>query len=418
MTTVHDEEQILNDVEEAEESFLEVYIRFNADSDKDYCFQLKLTTTFKDLLNIFNMLPLALRPSVFYNRMPLGFKVSTSPGYLTEDGNFLFDANAEKIVKSVPQDEEVSKHCWPGQLILPIWEFNSFGYYAFVAFLLTWLYTDLPDFISPTPGICLTNQVAHAMIWALKYFGYTNLAVKLQRDLFEESSVTAQCFYFAFHLFKCFAIFVSLYFGIFNPIKLFRLTPGSVKLKITREELLSIGWTGTAKADINDYRDYYRDYKIKEHGGMVSAHRAGLFSKLGNLGTQLGEGEGYNTPIDQKLTLKDDLEGSKLVLNYEYFTQLGLTFAMYIQDKEGQELVDCIKQYRRYGLLHANKKLKDIVAHRKLLQPPSDNAQLILENERLERKAATQRWARGEFDKKPSDEAANPDKSIELEKVE
>lgn len=411
MATLHNEEQILNDVEEAEESFLDIYIRFNADSDKDYCFQVKLTTTFKDLLKIFSTLPIALRPSVFYNPMPLGFRVSTSPGYLTEDGNFLFDEKAEKIYKSVPQNEEISKHCWPGQLILPIWEFNSFGYYAFVAFLLTWLYTDLPDFISPTPGICLTNQVARGLIWALKYFDYPNLAVKLENDLFEDASVYAQCFYFAFHLFKCFALWVSLYFGVFNPIKLFRITPGSVKLKVTREELLEVGWTGTAKSDINDYRDYYREYKIKEYGGMVSAHRAGLFSQLGSLGTQLGEGEGYNTPIDQKLTLEDDLKGPKLVLNYEYFTQLGITFTMYIQDKEGQELVDCIKQYRRYGLLHSNKKIKEIVAHRKLLQPPSDNAKEIIESERLERKAATQRWAHGDFDKKT-------DESIDVEKVD
>lgn len=411
MATAHDEEKILNDVEESEELFFDIYIRFNGDSEKDYCFQVKLTTTFRDLYKIFDTLPIALRPLIFYDAAPIGFKVSTAPGYLTEDGNFLFDEQADQITKNVPQDEAISKHCWPGQLVLPVWQFNLFSFYMFVTALLVWLYTDLPDFISPTPGICLTNQVGRAIVWLATELDFPSIALSFAEDLSEPTSVYGGLLFFGFHVFKCLAIFFILYFGAFNPIKVWRFGPKSVKLNVTRDELIELGWTGSRKADIHEYRDYYREYKIQEHGGMVGAHKAGVFSQLTNLGCKLGMGEGYKTPIDHKLTLKDDLEGDKLVLNYEYFTQLGITFTMFIQDKDGKDLTDCIKQYRRYGLVHSNLKIKEIVAHRKLLAPAPDN-QLVLDTERMEREASAMRWAQGDLKSDPVLGGTDPDTQV------
>ncbi|KAK6461982.1 glucose signaling factor 2 [Scheffersomyces coipomensis] len=366
--------------------YFDIYIRFNDDMEKDYCFQIKTTTVFKDLYQIFKTLPIALRPSVFYESEPIGFKVCTSPGYLTEDGNFLFDYNATKFQRSIPSiNSLVSDHVWPGQLILPIWKFNYFNFYSLISFLVTWLYTDLPDFISPTPGICLTNQATKGLSWLALYFNQAKLSNMLIEDINSPVSVMGQIIFFVVHIFKVLIIFALLYTGTFNPIKIFRISNRNIKLEITKEELVELGWTGTRKATPDEYKDYYREYKIKEHGGMIAAHKAGLFENLKNLGCLLEEGEGYNTPIDTKVTLDDllkdveknsevDEDGDevlsdfKLSISYEYFAQLGSVFTKFIDDKEGTELNDYIKQYRRYGLLFSNDTVKNIVKRRKAIQ--------------------------------------------------
>ncbi|KAI5955702.1 GSF2 [Candida jiufengensis] len=397
------EQQIKKDQELSQESediaFLDVYIRFNEDNEKDYCFQINTKTTFKDLYKIFNTLPISLRPSIFYESKPIGFKKSTSPGYLTEDGNFLFDEEATKITSSIiPQEELINNHVWPGQLILPVWEFNYFSYYSVISLLLVWLYTDLPDFISPTPGICLTNQFTKGLASIATSFGYPNLSDILLKDLNDEVSIPLQCIFFAFHLIKCFFIFGFLYTGVFNPIKIWRFG-SSVKLDVSKDELIKLGWTGTKKATIDEYKDYYRDYKIQQHGGMIPAHQAGLFKTIRHLGIELKQGEGYNTELTKStmLTTMNDLieeseknpETFKLKLNYEWFAELGLVFAQLSENKEGKELSDLIKQFRRYGLLTTTSKITKIIKERKerdidlSLDPPekvNELTELLKEN--------------------------------------
>lgn len=366
-----EDEKLLNDVSESEATgFLDIYIRFNEDLEKDYCFQIKSSTTFEDLFKIFDTLPIALRPNIFHNTKPIGFKISTSPGYLTEDGYFLFDYEAGKMSKTVKDlSSKVSDHVWPGQLLLPIWESNDFGYYAFVSLLLVWLYTDLPDFISPTPGICLTNYASKVLSRLALAFGHVKLSHALIDDINEPVSITAQIIFFVFHTLKCLIIFGVLYTGMFNPIKFFRFGSSGVKLNITKEELIELGWTGSRKATPDDYKEYYRDYKIKEFGGMVPAHQSGLFDTLKNLGCYLGYGEGFNTPLDNKQTVQELLktEPFKLTLNYEYIAQLGLSFAAVIDGKLDAEVNEFVKQYRRYGLLHGNKIAKEVLSKRKQL---------------------------------------------------
>lgn len=358
------DEQILDDVEEVEHSYMEIYVRFNDDLDKDYCFQIKTTTTFKDLFKIFSSLPIALRPNLFYNSKPTGFDVCTSPGYLTEDGSILFDYETEKYKKPIKDlNSKVSDHVWPGQLILPKWEFNSFGFYAFISFLLVWLYTDLPDFISPTPGICLTNYVSKGLANIAIYFDQPKYADALLGDVLDPPTVTAQVIFFIFHLFKCLALFAILHFGIFNPLKLLRFARGQVKLEISREELLDLGWTGSKKGSSDDYKEFYRDYKIKQYGSMVAAHQAGLFDRLKTLGVYLGEGEGFNTPVNKEKV--EEIQDGKVRLSYEYLEKIGDAFITSIEGKEGNALTDCVKMYRRYGLLEGSEALKEIVAERK-----------------------------------------------------
>ncbi|KAG8204233.1 hypothetical protein GWM34_00020, partial [Candida africana] len=358
---------------DSEVGYLDIYLRFNDDMEKDYCFQVKTTTVFKDLYKVFRTLPISLRPSVFYHAQPIGFKKSVSPGYLTQDGNFIFDEDSQKQAVSVNDNDLINETVWPGQLILPVWQFNDFGFYSFLTFLACWLYTDLPDFISPTPGICLTNQMTKLMAWVLVQFGKDRFAETLLADLYDTVSVGAQCVFFGFHIIKCLFIFGFLYTGVFNPMRVFRLTPRSVKLDVTKEELVKLGWTGTRKATIDEYKEYYREFKINQHGGMIQAHRAGLFNTLRNLGVQLESGEGYNTPLteENKLrTMRQIVEDAKkpdfkLKLSYEYFAELGYVFATNAENKEGSELAQLIKQYRRYGLLVSDQRIKTVVRARK-----------------------------------------------------
>ena len=104
---VDDDDDVTTDANEEEIAFLDVYVRFNQDSERDYCFQINTKTTFGDLFKIFETLPIALRPSVFYHTQPIGFQKSTAPGYLTEDGNFLFEDDAAKQVSSIIPKEEL-----------------------------------------------------------------------------------------------------------------------------------------------------------------------------------------------------------------------------------------------------------------------------------------------------------------------
>lgn len=368
------DEKLMDDVTESETGYLEIYIRFNDDFDKDYCFQVKSTDTFKDLNRIFTELPIALRPSVFHLTIPVGYKVSTSPGYLTEDGSLLFDYDTDKkkFAKVVSLNSKISDECWPGQLIIPIWELKTFWFYSFVSFLLVWLYTDLPDYISPTPGICFTNQVSYGLIRLAQYFDQEKWASAIINDLLEPVSVPVQFLFFFLHFLKCAMVFMILWTGAFNPVGArIPFVTSSVRtlLDVTREELLAIGWTGSRRASPDEYKDFYREYKIKEHGGLVPAHKAGVFEKLKKLGVFLGEGEGFNTPLDNKssTSVKDLLnkKDAKFGLSYEYLALLGEFFEKYSNENEDLKIQDLVKQYRRYGILHSNETIKKIVENRK-----------------------------------------------------
>lgn len=345
---------------------LEVYLRFNDDMEKDYCFQITTSTTFKNLFKVFETLPISLRPNVFYNQRPVGFVVSTAPGYLTEDGALLFsyETNQKKYQKRVGLDEKIAKHCWPGQLIMPDWEFNSFDYYSFLTFLMVWLYTDLPDFISPTPGICLTNQMSSIVAFFASRFGYEAIAETVLNDVRDPVNVGAQCVFFFFHLIKVLALYFAVWSGMVNPTKVFRNPFAPGPKQITKEELIELGWTGSKRANPDEYKEFYRNYKIKEHGGMVPAHQAGLFTKLKNLGVFLGDGEGFNTPVDASNKLSDISE-DKFVLSYGLFVKLGEYFESYIKDKLVEEVNGAIKEFRRYGLLHCGEEVQEMVEKRK-----------------------------------------------------
>lgn len=351
---------------ESDAAALEVYLRFNDDMEKDYCFQITTSTEFRDLFKVFDTLPISLRPNVFFEPRPKGFVVSTAPGYLTEDGALLFsyETGLQKYQKRVSLDDKIAKHCWPGQLVMPEWEFNSFGFYSFLTFLMVWLYTDLPDFISPTPGICLTNQVSNLAAFIARKVGYAHVAEIVLKDVQEPVNIGAQCVFFFFHVVKVLVLYFVVWSGMFNPTKVFRVRFLQKPKQVTKEILIELGWTGSKRANADEYKEFYRTYKIKELGGMVPAHQAGLFTKLKNLGVFLGDGEGFNTPVSPENKFADASE-DKFVLSYEYFVKLGEYFEDYIKDKSVEEVNEAIKQFRRFGLLHSSEQISEVVQKRK-----------------------------------------------------
>lgn len=350
--------------EEVAESYIECYVRFNDDLEKDYCFQFKSTTKFNELFKIFNTLPISLRPSVFYSSKPKGFKISTSPGYLTEDGGLLFDYDAtkEKYLKNVDLNDEIGESIWPGQLIVPVWEHNDFAFYGFVTFLICWLYTDLPDFISPTPGICLTNQISKLASYVLHYFGKHSLAESFVDDLNADIGIVPQIVFFVFHIIKVGVIYLFLYLGLFNPIKIVKFMGPPAPKEITKEQLLELGWTGSKRATIDEYKEFYRDYRIKSYKSMVEAHQDGLFERLKTVGIPLTDGEGYNTPLDSKYSIKDIIDKKKLVLSFPYLRKLEELFLEHLKTADVNEAG---KQFRKFGLLKSDDEIKNIVAIRK-----------------------------------------------------
>ena len=79
--------------------------------------------------------------------------------------------------------------------------------------LACWLYTDLPDFISPTPGICLTNQMTKLMAWVLVQFGKDRFAETLLADLYD-TVVWVLNVYFWISYYQVFVHIWVLYTGV------------------------------------------------------------------------------------------------------------------------------------------------------------------------------------------------------------
>ncbi|KAG7704065.1 hypothetical protein KL948_004784 [Ogataea haglerorum] len=348
---------------EKQEYAQDVYIRMNLDEDKDYCFEVKKTQTFKDLFQIFETLPLALCPSIFYNRVPKGFMVSRCPGELTAEGGLLFgrDADKPKWLTRVSNDDLIVSKVWPGQLLLPIWEEKTFLTYSIYAALLTWLYTDLPDFISPTPGIALTTWVCKAVCYLVEKFYDAGFAEYLRGELLFESGKVLQCVFFFFNVLKVLIIFGSLKFGVVNPYSLTSKPPA-----ITKEDLIRIGWTGSRKVSVEVFKGDYRNHCIEKAGGVMAAYKDGILTKLSDTTLALEEGEGFNTPLDTKgkLTLKDLEEQDKFFLTLDFIVAQEKFFHEQHADLDETEFAKAFKKFRNYGPFETSPQIKRIVEKR------------------------------------------------------
>ncbi|KAH3671513.1 hypothetical protein OGAPHI_000216 [Ogataea philodendri] len=342
---------------------LDVYIRMNLDDERDYCFEVKETDTFRDLLKIFETLPLTLNPSLFYNRVPIGFKISRCPGILTMEGGLLFGREAadDKWLTTAPNDALVVSKVWPGQLLHPIWEERTFLKYSITAALLTWLYTDLPDFVSPTPGIGFTTILCKATCNLLEKYYSADFADHLRGELLSESTVLVQCVFFALNFFKVLIVYFALYFGAINPYSFTEKAP-----QVTREDLVAIGWTGAKKATLENFRESYRSYRIDQAGGVLKAHQAGLLTKLSTTTVTLGPEEGFNTPLDLmgKITLQQLEKQDKFQLSLDLLNAQEKLVHDELKDLDDKEFTLRYKKFRSLGPFKTTPEIEKIVQHR------------------------------------------------------
>lgn len=320
-------------------SKFDVYIRMNANPDHDYCFQVGDQTTFEDLLAIFTTLPVMLNQSVFYDRIPTGFRVSTFPGHLTRTGGVLFglQADFEEYLENVGLKEKVKDRVLPGQLIVPVFRHRTVLHLGVVAVLALWLYTDLPDAVSPTPGICLSRYAAGAIAWGMEAIGRGERGIKFYNEIMEPVGVVGQCIYFAFHIFKVLMLYFILWAGLFNPYKFF----GGAAPSVDKEALVAIGWTGAKKVSSDKYQNEFRKRIIAKHGGILKAYTKGFFPVIKNCVMELEKGEGYDSA-------REGTSGG-FKLSWEMLREQQQYFAKSLEGKPASEAFDAIKSYREYG---------------------------------------------------------------------
>ncbi|KAK9456404.1 glucose signaling factor 2, partial [Dipodascopsis uninucleata] len=267
---------------------IDVYVRLNGDTEKDYCFCVPRTSSISIFYNIFDVLPLVLSPTFFYQRKPVGFHLSTSPGFVTSEGALLF--NHEGRLTPIDESKTIGEVAREGQLFIPVFKYNKSRFIGVICILLIWLYTDLPDWMSFTPGVSLFALSSRL------YEHYFPAAV--DPDAVTENAETdpaVDVIFFLFHVIKVVVIFLIFFFGGYNPMS---LNPFYEVPEINPDQLRSIGWTGARRVTPEEWREENRTRKIDEAGGAVKAYEKGILLGLTSAGVFLREGEGFNTPMD------------------------------------------------------------------------------------------------------------------------
>lgn len=380
---------------------MEVSVRLCDDAERDYCFQISKEDTIKTRIHkIFDTVPdtiivkdkkeklkltlsdiMVLRPSIFHNYKPTKYYKSMHPGILTEGGCLVnsYEANEKQYLVELDNNRPLFEQLWPGQLVIPKWDYNKNSILIFAIILSAWLYTDLPDVISPTPGICLTNQLSKLVIPLLEKFSNNPMfAEKLREEItVNYSSPMAQWCFFVAHVCKIGVIIFFCKFGLvnplsFNPIKFYKLR----NYDITRRSddmkamLKNIGWIGSKKASMDDYQQNYYSYMTTKYGGTVPLFKAGLLKIAANPGIPLNKGEGYQTPLDERFTGSTFTEidnSGKFILSEEYFIELENILKDQLNEANGDIglMNQQVKRFRKYGLYEPNDRIKELVAKRR-----------------------------------------------------
>ncbi|KAH3902846.1 related to Glucose-signaling factor 2 [Saccharomycodes ludwigii] len=372
---------------------MEVFIRLNDDIERDFAFQVDKNGKFNDkIMHLFDTENgigsfMNLKPSIFHKSKPVGFYKSIHPGYLTDNGSLLFplDADEKEFLEELDLGNvEICKQLWPHQLIVPIWEKSGLAIFIYCAFFAFWLYTDLPDFISPTPGICLTNQVSRLVKYIVESFGYIQLAKVLENEIKPNSAnKLAQIIFFSCHLFK--VIFISFFFytGFFNPISFNPLVfintrKGALHKEKIKNILTEYGWIGVRRATFDEYYTDYYKYVVEKAGGQVEAYKQGILKSFSKPGVLLGKGEGFQTPIDKRFTI-DTFEAMKIEKKFYLSEKYFLTVEKILKkdiDSLGEnmgEIVKLLRNFRRYGLFNSNDEIKEMVQIRKSIEPDDES---------------------------------------------
>lgn len=364
---------------------MEVAIRFNDDYENDYIFEVQKDHTVDNYLRkIFNpdgkiaeMLP--LRPSIFYSRVPSKFYKSIHPGVLTTGGSVLFnfDSTDKEFLVELDPTVPLVEQLWPGQLIVPKWDVRYFNIFRYIAVCSAWLYTDLPDFISPTPGHCFTNYISWALIPVMNYIDKPEYADKLRSEIAPNSSGhIAQIIFFSLHVAKILLMTLFFVLGMANPIS-FNLMKIRKSKNVNANDsdvksfLKQVGWTGLKRAPYDVYKKAYYDSVMQRYGGLVGAYKAGTLKRAANPGTALEMGEGYNTPLSRKdeNTFEVMEKDKQYILSTVYLQQLEKDLEDQINKcgRDVDKINDLIKNYKRFGLLNAGEKVNALVTEKEKL---------------------------------------------------
>lgn len=364
---------------------MEIYVRLNNDVERDFAFQIdtddtihtKISKTFRkggEGVSDF----IVLRPTIFHEKQPIDYYKSMHPGYLTEGGCLIFDYDADlkQYKQRLDPDKKLVDQLWPGQLILPEWRKSRSNIVIYVALMLIWLYTDLPDSISPTPGICLTNQLSRIAIPIFEHFELNNVADKLREEIqVNFSSVLAQWGFFVVHILKI--AFITMFFSTgmvnpisFNPSVLYKIRNLQLNDPKIKNLLRSLGWVGARRATYDEYQGNFYNYIIEKYGDPAKAFRAGMIKVAAAPGIRLNDGEGFQTPLDQRIsgsTFKTMKEEGKFVISEEYFLQLENDLKNNLDACENDigKMNNEIRRFRRFGLYEPGKELKEMVQLRK-----------------------------------------------------
>lgn len=364
---------------------MEVYVRFNEDVERDFAFQVEAEDTINTKIaksfhegsdGVADIM--VLRPSVFYEKQPVAYDKSMHPGYMTEGGCLIFpyDADLKQYRQKLDSEKRLMDQVWPGQLILPQWKKCTNNITVYVALMALWLYTDLPDVISPTPGNCLSNHFSRLLIPLLEHFDLPHMADKLREEISVGfSSVIAQWAFFGLHVLKIALITMFFYTGMvnpisFNPFKLWKIRNIELtdpKLKIL---LRSLGWIGARRATYDEYQGNFYNHILKKFGGPAKAYKAGMIKVAAAPGFPLGEGEGFQTPLDERFTgstFKKIEEEGKFIISEEYYVQLekDLKHNLDLCEADIGEMNNEIRRFRRFGLYEPGEELKKLVELRK-----------------------------------------------------
>ncbi|CAI4047728.1 hypothetical protein SKDZ_13G0900 [Saccharomyces kudriavzevii ZP591] len=386
---------------------MEIYVRLNADVEHDYAFQVsnedtinnKIRKIFPSKTGLADLM--VLRPSIFHEKEPSKFYKSIHPGYLSEGGCLMFhyDADNEENLGELNDSKPLIDQLWPGQLVVPEWRLSKKNIWVYVTIMLAWLYTDLPDAVSPTPGICLTNQLSKLLIPVAKRMDLPDIAAKLEQEIQANySSLVAQWLFFVMHIFKIAVITLFLKLGIanpisFNPYKLWTLrdmtspsaknnngkSAGSNSATDLKTILRSLGWIGAKRATYDDYQTNYYNYVIDKMGGAVAAYRAGAIRKAAAPGIQLEAGEGFQSPLENRFTASTftviKTEG-KFILSEEYFVELENNLKKILEEYDGDigQMNAEIRRFRRFGIYEPDEKLATLVKLRREISDEKENA--------------------------------------------
>lgn len=320
------------------------------------------------LREIFKTLPMALTPSYLYHRYPTGFKISKQPGFLTSQGALLFSktASQEQFLKPAIERFTFEQQVWEGQLFVPVWEPHLLRFLTSVSLLMIWLYLDLPQYITPTPGISPSILIMKQLD---KILG-TSMSVTISSTSDSDvQSILWEWIFFAFHVLKVIVVWVILFFGAINPISFNPLKwRESQRVELTQTQLLAIGWTGARRVSPAEWREENRLHQIKRAGGISEAFKKGILNELPKAGLFLGMGEGFDTPTTN-ITEKN-VDG-KFLLSPKYFKTLykSITAELKRKDMSDEEKGALLKSFRRSGPLDGPELLQSMYKERMKLGP-------------------------------------------------